>query len=135
MFGKNGYSRLPTEDPGQAETVEGEACGKKEARGLRPGFFYMFGERGRYVTAHSESEEMELSEVKPPAPRRPKHRKYKSPKSPKTPTSAGKGFRARFTLIEEPILPGDTVQRVALRYSCPVSAFPVRASLPVGAHF
>lgn len=122
MFGKNGYSRLPTEDPGKAERVEGEACGKRGPRDLRPGVFYMFGQRARYAAAHSESEEMELSEVKLPAHRRPKHRRHKSPKSPKTPTSAGKGFRPRFTLIEEPILPGDTVQRVALRYSCPVSA-------------
>ena len=123
---KNGYSRLPTEEPGSG--LAGEEAGlKKRAppRSLRPGLFYMFGDRGRYAQEHSDSEEVDLSEAKPPAPRRPKHRKAKSPKSPKTPV-AGKCFRAPFALIEEPILADDTVQRVALRYSCPVSDADVR---------
>lgn len=120
---RNGYTRLPTVDPDQPRKAHAQAEGRK-ARRLppqslyRPGIFYMFGERGRYVAEHSESEEIEMRDMKPP--RKPKHRRLKSPKSPKTPKTARP--KVKLNIIEEPILPEDTVQRVALRYGCHVSS-------------
>ena len=112
---KNGYTRLPTVDQDTAES--GGHKSKMAPRSLRPGLFYMFGERGRYVAEHSESEEIELVEMKP---KRQKHRRVRTPKSPKSPRTP-KSKQPRINTIVEPILPGDTVQRVALRYGCPVS--------------
>lgn len=110
---RNGYIRLPTVDPDSSEAVERK---KKLTKTLRPGLFYMFGDRGRYADHCSESEEtIELREVKP---RRPKHRRLRGPKSPKSPKTPR--IKQKFNVIEEPILPGDTVQRVALRYGCHV---------------
>lgn len=110
---RNGYTRLPTVDPDSSEALERR---KKLAKTLRPGLFYMFGDRGRYADHYSESEEtIELREVKP---RRPKHRRLRGPKSPKSPKTPR--IKQKFNIIEEPILPGDTVQRVALRYGCHV---------------
>ncbi len=115
---RNGYTRLPTVDPDQPKTQQPQADTKRPRRhppqNLRPGLFYMFGERGRYVVDHSESEEIEMREIKPP--RRPKHRKLRSPKSPKTLKP-----KLKWSVVVEPILPDDTVQRVALRYGCSVS--------------
>ena len=66
------------------------------------------------MVGHSDSEEIEMREMKP---RRPKqYKRIRSPKSPKTPKT-----KMKLDVIVEPVLPGDTVQRVALRYSCPVS--------------
>ena len=89
----------------------------------------MFGNRGKYAGNHvsvsladqseseQEGERIELTDFKP---RKTKHRRsrLKSPKSPKTPQSRTK---MNFNVIEEPILPDDTVQRVSLRYGVPVS--------------
>lgn len=105
---KNGYTRLPTVDPDSPESSERKG---KAPRSLRPGLFYMFGDRGKYLRDHSDSEDIEMTEMRP---RRPK-RRLRSPKSPKSTT------KMKYNTIEEPILPGDTVQRVALRYGCPVS--------------
>lgn len=106
--------------------------GKKKAtlNNQRPGLFHMFGDRWKYaanhvsaaIASHSESEheaeKIELTEIKPKRPKLRKGRLKSSSRSPKTSKSRQK---FRFQIIEEPILPGDTVQRVALRYGCPVS--------------
>lgn len=111
---RNGYTRLPTADPDSSSGVDRR---KRLPKSLRPGLFYMFGDRGKYVDDRSESEEtIELREMKP---RRPKHRRLRGPKSPKSPRTSR--VKVKFNIIEEPILPGDTVQRVALRYGCHVS--------------
>ena len=115
---KNGYTQLPTVDPDVSLAESGGQKSKMAPpRSLRPGLFYMFGERGRYAVGHSESEEIEMAEMKP---KRQKHRRVRTPKSPKSPRTP-KSKQPRVNLIVEPILPGDTVQRVALRYGCPVS--------------
>ena len=125
---KNDYTKLSTVDP-DILTAEGTGGGQKSKmappRSLRPGLFYMFGERGRYAAEHSESEEIELMEMKP---RRQKHRRVRTPKSPESPKTL-KSKQPRVNLIVEPILPGDTVQRVALRYGCPVSDLDYRVTL------
>ena len=87
----------------------------------------MFGSRGKYAANHisasladqSESEQererIELTDFKP---KKSKHRRarLKSPKSPRFART-----KMNFNVIEEPILPDDTVQRVSLRYGVPVS--------------
>lgn len=91
----------------------------------------MFGDRWKYAANHMsatlasqsesehEAERLELMEIRPKRPKLRRGRiKSSSSKSPKI--SKGKQ-RFKFNIIEEPILPGDTLQRVALRYSCPVS--------------
>lgn len=99
----------------------------------RPGLFYMFGDRGKYAANHvsvaiasqseseHEAERIELMELKA---KRPKHRRGRlksgSSNSAKSPKAKSRP-RLKFTIIEEPILPGDTLERVALRYNCPVS--------------
>lgn len=143
MTTKNGYTRLPVVDPdtsgstsygGTASApVPSSLSSSKRRKGsrtpttLRPGLFYMFGSRGKYAANHvsvaladqSESEQererIELTEIKP---RKSKHRRtrMKSPKSPRISRT-----RMNFNVIEEPILPDDTVQRVSLRYGVPVS--------------
>ena len=89
----------------------------------------MFGARGKYAAnqvsvalsdkseSEQERERIELIEMKP---RRTKYRRgrLKSPKSPHTSTTKTK---MNFNVIEEPILPDDTVLRVSLRYGVPVS--------------
>ena len=111
----NGYTKVPTIDPdAQNCPYQTDRRSKRQARGLRPGFFYMFGERGRYVAEPSESEEIEMQDMK--RTRRLRHKKPRSPKSPKV----GKP-QPKLNVIHEPIQPDDTVQRVALRYGCPVS--------------
>ena len=114
MSKKNGYVRIPTEDPFLQNSTSRKA---KVPKSLRPGLFYMFGNRGRFAVDHSDSEK-ENVELKEMRPRRPKHRKSKSPKSPQNKQPKQKLV---MTCIEEPILQGDTVQRIALRYGCPVS--------------
>ena len=90
----------------------------------------MFGSRGKYASnyvsvalsdqseSEQERERIELIEMKP---RRSKHRRARL-KSPKSPRSSTARTKMNFNVIEEPILPDDTVQRVALRYGVPVSA-------------
>ena len=140
---KRGYSRVPTVDPdsfasssnyGAAanpspsspgpyhhEQVLKKKKGKTTPRNLRPGLFYQFGDRGTYATANHasvsfasrsesehEGERIELMDIKP---RRSKLKRGKL-----------KTNKNKTIVVEEPILPGDTVQRVALRYGCRVSA-------------
>ena len=109
---KNGYFRVPTVDPDdlpkRPETV------RSNLPNLKPGLFVMFGKDRRPVktVASDSGEEIELAEFKP---RKPKHRRVRTPKSPVMVK------REKFETIEEPLLPGDTLQRVALRYACAVS--------------
>ena len=147
MTSKNGYTRLPVVDPDTSgSTSYGAASapmpilhhgrrkkGSRTPTALRPGLFYMFGSRGKYAANHvsasladqSESEQererIELTDFKP---RKSKYRRarLKSPKSPRVSKP-----KMNFNVIEEPILPDDTVQRVSLRYGVPVSVN--RASL------
>ena len=89
----------------------------------------MFGSRGKYAANHasvslvdqSESEQdgerIELIDMKP---RKTKHRRTRL-KSPKSPHSSSSRTKMNFNVIEEPILPDDTVQRVSLRYGVAVS--------------
>lgn len=111
---KNGYLRVPTFDPDEMPQTDmsiKSAQKKKppEPLDLKPGLFVMFSKDRQKLP--SESEEIEMTNLKP---KRPKHRRLKSPKSPSS-------KKSRQELIEEPLLPGDTIQRVALRYACPVS--------------
>lgn len=109
---KNGYFRIPTVDP---DEVSQPALSKRsDLPNLRPGLFVMFGKDRRPIktVASDSGEEIELAEFKP---RKPKHRRVRNPKSPTT------AKREKFETIEEPLLPGDTLQRVALRYACAVS--------------
>ncbi len=104
---------------------------KKSNLNHRPGLFHMFGDRWKYAANHisvarasqSESEhdaeKIELTEIRSKRPKLRRGRVKSSSKSPKSVKS--KQPRFKFTIIEEPIQPGDTVQRIALRYSCPVS--------------
>lgn len=133
MSSRYGYSKLPTVDPDSiasssnygaaANPVPDPILKKKRPkvvpRPLRPGLFYQFGERGRYAEktqSESDHETMELVEIKP---RRVKSRRGK----PKSPNGKGTSYsRSRTILVEEPILPEDTVQRVALRFGCRVSS-------------
>ena len=141
MNSRNGYTRLPVVDQDTSgSTSYGAASAplpigslssrrKKSSRtptSLRPGLFQMFGSRGKYAANHvsvaladqSESEQererIELTDFKP---KRMKRRgRLKSPKSPHVSQT-----KMNFNVIEEPILPDDTVQRVSLRYGVPVS--------------
>lgn len=86
----------------------------------------MFGSRGKYAANHvsvsladqSESEqERERIELTDFRLKKVKRRaRLKSPKSPHSTRT-----KMNFNVIEEPILPNDTVQRVSLRYGVPVS--------------
>ena len=119
MAKRNGYMRLPTADPypvthARLKDVERR---RKLPKNLRPGFFYMFGERGKYVAPAGESgsEEIELAEIKG-------ERRLRKPKSPKSPKALKpKKAKPKVKCIVEPIQSGDTVQRVSLRYGVPVS--------------
>ena len=142
MTSRNGYRRLPVVDQDTSgSTSYGAASAplpskprKKGASSrtptsLRPGLFYMFGSRGKYAANHipasladqSESEQdgerIELIDLKP---RKTKHRRARL-KSPKSPHASNSRSKMNFNVIEEPILPDDTVQRVSLRYGVPVS--------------
>lgn len=79
---KNGYTQLSTVDPDASTAGSGGQRTKMAPKSLRPGLFYMFGERGRYAAEHSESEEIEMMQMKP---KRQKHRRVRTPKSPKAP--------------------------------------------------
>ena len=69
----------------------------------RPGLFVMFSKHRRpQALEKSESEKIEMT----------KHRKPKSPSTKKP---------KQQEIVEEPVLPGDSLQRVSLRYGCPVS--------------
>ena len=140
MTSRNGYTRLPVIDQDTSgSTSYGAASAplptslsskrKKGTRALRPGLFYMFGSRGKYAAnqvsvalsdqseSEQERERIELIEMKP---RRSKYRRGRL-KSPKSPQSSTTRTKMNFNVIEEPILPDDTVQRVSLRYGVPVS--------------
>ena len=115
---------------GQTLNLRGGRSKKKAAQNQRPGLFHMFGDRWKYaanhvsatIASHSESEQeaerIELTEIKPKRPKLRRGRLKSNSKSPKVLKSRQK---FRFSIVEEPILPGDSVQRVALRYGCPVS--------------
>lgn len=112
--------RVPTMDPYPLTHTRMKDVDRRRKlpKSLRPGLFYMFGERGKYAAGESGSEEIELAEIK--GERR--QRKPKSPKSPKSPkTPKLKKAKPKIKYIHEPIQSGDTVQRVALRYGVPVS--------------
>ena len=147
---KNGYTLLPTidsdvvEGAGAVGDYGGVQYGphrdwnamklnsherkgsKKSPINHRPGLFYMFGDRLKYAANHvsvvlasqSESEcdaeRIELTEIRSKRPKFLRRGRIKS--SSKTPKP-----KTKVTVIEEPVQPGDTVQRVALRYNCPVS--------------
>lgn len=108
----------------------GKSKNKKPSLNHKPGLFHMFGDRWKYaanhvsvaIASHSESEQdaekIELTEIRSKRPKLRRGRVKSSSKSPKSAKS--KQQRFKFSIVEEPILPGDTVQRVALRYSCPV---------------
>lgn len=99
----------------------------------RPGLFYMFGDRGKYAANHisvaiasqsgseQEAERIELTEFKP---KKPKFRRGRI-KSGSSSVARSPKIKSRqkfkLSIIEEPLLPGDTLQRVALRYNCPVN--------------
>ncbi len=141
MTSRNGYTRLPVVDQDTSgSTSYGAASAplptslsskrkKQGTRTLRPGLFYMFGSRGKYAAnqvsvalsdqseSEQERERIELIEMKP---RRSKYRRGRL-KSPKSPQSSTARTKMNFNVIEEPILPDDTVQRVSLRYGVPVS--------------
>ena len=105
---------------------------KKGSLNQRPGLFHMFGDRWKYAANHvsaalasqseseHEAERIELTEIKP---KRPKLRRGRLKSNSRSPKMLKSRQKFRFHIIEEPILPGDTVQRVALRYGCPVSAY------------
>lgn len=135
MSSKRGYSLVSTVDPdsfasssnygaaANSSTPDVPVPKKKTKaipRSLRPGLFVQFGDRGKFAPALakcSESEnEGERIELVPIKPRRSKLKRgrLKSPKS-------GGYDRNKTIVIDEPILPGDTIQRVALRYGCRVS--------------
>lgn len=90
----------------------------------------MFGSRGKYAAnkvsvalsdqSESEEQERERIELLEMKPRRTKYRRGRL-KSPKSPQSLTARTQMNFNVIEEPILPDDTVQRVSLRYGVPVS--------------
>ena len=140
MSTRNGYMRLPTKDHDTSESpsygaASAPAAGglssrrKKVPKNLRPGLFYMFGERGKYVStaleqseSDVEGEHIELIDLKPRKVRTRRSRLKSSPKTPKLggPTTS-RTCKPKIILIEEPILPDDTIQRVSLRYGCPVS--------------
>lgn len=129
--GYGGLQHGPHRDWDTAGQALNSRKGKKNA-GLnqRPGLFHMFGDRWKYAANHvsaaiasqseseHEGEKIELTEIKPKRPKLRRGRLKSSSRSPKMSKSRSK---FRFQIIEEPILPGDTVQRVALRYNCPVS--------------
>ena len=105
---KNGYVRLSTLDPDEPPF---QSKNVTKPPNLKPGLFVMFSKDGRIGKKHvSDSEDIEMSEIKP---RKSKHKRLKSPKSPSS-------KRPRQEFVEEPVQLGDTIQRVALRYSCPV---------------
>ena len=104
---RHGYFPLPTEDPAEKN------LGRTE-KSPRPGLFFMFGDRGKkYAVDPSDSEEIEMTELNRKR-KKPKRRKLRSPKGGKS--------KSPLIYVEEPILPGDTLQRVALRYDCRVSS-------------
>ena len=105
---KNGYVRLSTLDP---DELSFQSKNVTKPPNLKPGLFVMFSKDGRIGKKHvSDSEDIEMAEIKP---RKSKHKRLKSPKSPSS-------KRPRQEFVEEPVQLGDTIQRVALRYSCPV---------------
>ena len=120
-------------DPAVYQELNSRGGKSKKSPGLnhRPGLFHMFGDRWKYAANHvsvaiasqseseQEAEKIELTEIRS---KRPKLRRGRIKSNSKSPKSAkSKQPRFKFNIVEEPILPGDTVHRVALRYSCPVS--------------
>lgn len=122
MSRKNGYMRVPTTEPNPVTQVRMKDVDRRRKipKSLRPGLFYMFGERGKYVAGSCSEEEIELTEIKAGEKRWRRPKSPKSPKSPKTPLKQKK-TKHKIRLIDEPVQEGDTLQRVALRYGVPVS--------------
>lgn len=113
MSSKNGYVRLSTVDPDESGGVQlnKPSALQPDPPNLRPGLFVAFSKHRvppSLERLHDDTEEIEMSRMKP---RRTKHRKPKSPSTKKP----------RQELVVEPLIPGDTLQRVSLRYGCPVS--------------
>lgn len=109
---KNGYVQVPTVDSDEApSTIEQKPFPQSTSwtNRLKPGLFISFGKDRHHV--QSESEEVEMSTFKR---KKPRHKRSKSSKSPTT-------KKPLVEVVEEPLLPGDTIQRVSLRYACPVS--------------
>lgn len=106
----------------------------------RPGLFHMFGDRWKYAANHvsvaiasqseseQEAEKIELTDLRV---RRPKPRRGRVKSGSKSPKASKQKHKFKFNTIEEPILPGDTVQRVALRYGCAVSQLPLHYNTPI----
>lgn len=119
MSKKNGYVRVPVADPDEEPSTE-PAAGKRgnlQPLDLRPGLFAHFGKDRRYKSekdARSESEGIEMVLIKP------RRKKLKSPKTKKP----------QMEIIEEPILAGDTIQRISLRYGCSVSTATIKLIWP-----
>lgn len=115
---------------GRVMNARGGGKTKKAALSHRPGLYHMFGDRWKYAANHvsvalasqseseHEAEKIELVELKS---KKPKHRRGRLKSNSRSPKSNKQKQAFKFNIIEEPILPGDTVLRVALRYSCPVS--------------
>jgi hypothetical protein len=112
---KNGYMLLPTADPDRESQKLLEPATTERQNELddyKPGLFVKFSKDRHRKEYNSGSEEkIEMTELRR---KKPKSKKLKSPKSPIS-------KRPRYQIIEEPLLPGDTIQRISLRYSCPVA--------------
>ena len=112
MTHKNGYVQVPTFDsdegppPFQQKSLPNSNTWINR---LKPGLFINFGKDRHQV--QSESEEVEMATFKR---KKPRHKRSKGSKSPTT-------KKPPIEVILEPLLPGDTIQRVSLRYACPVS--------------
>ena len=136
----NGVQNGPHRDWDAAQIAQGlnyqageHGGGKNKKKGSlnhRPGLFHMFGDRWKYAANHvsvaiasqseseQEAEKIELTDFRI---RRPKPRRGRIKSGSKSPKASKQKHKFKFNTIEEPILPGDTVQRVALRYGCTVS--------------
>ena len=112
MSAKNGYFRLSTIDPDESPKraqIPLSAHQQDVRPEPRPS---VLPKHRRPAPLEHRSENDEMIEMVKIKPRRNKHRK---PKSPST-------KRPKQELIVEPLLPEDSLQRVSLRYGCPVSS-------------
>ena len=114
----------------KASSAKGKKKAPVSSLPARPGLFYMFGDRGKYAANHvsvaiasqseseHEAERIELMEIKS---KRQKHRRGRLKSGSSNPARSPKSKnKPKFIMLEEPILPDDTLERVALRYNCPV---------------
>lgn len=113
---RNGYVQLPTYDSEEEIITPLTVQPKSPNLNLKPGLFVKFSKdhsRHHQQGTHNASESAEEIEMTNMKRKRPKQKRSKSSKSPTT--------KKPESVIEEPLLPGDTIQRVSLRYTCPVS--------------